>query len=51
MMKGVNSCLPGRYPTTIELEACTWMELTSDNDWNPNSINFVEQEWIAEGGQ
>lgn len=43
-LKGIISYLPSRIPTDIELETCTWIELTSDCEWDPHSNTFVEHE-------
>ncbi len=51
VMKGIISCLPGRYPTVREIESCTWVEMTSDSDWDPNSMHFGEEERVAEERQ
>ncbi len=50
-LNGIASCIPVQYPTLKELETCTWIELTGDDDWEPNSTRFREQEHIAKENQ
>jgi hypothetical protein len=50
-LNGIVSCLPVRYPTIREMETCTWIELTSEEEWEPNSNRFKEQEHIAQENQ
>jgi hypothetical protein len=33
------------------METCTWIELTSEEEWEPNSNRFKEQEHIAQENQ
>jgi hypothetical protein len=41
---GVLSCLPVRRPTIAEVENCEWIELTSEQEWDPKSNYMQEQE-------
>jgi hypothetical protein len=43
-LHGVLSCLPVRRPTIDEIETCEWVELTSDEEWDPKSSRMQEQE-------
>lgn len=42
--KGVISRLPVHYPSTPELEICTWIELTAAEEWDPHSDDFAKKE-------
>jgi hypothetical protein len=49
-LKGVISYFTSRCPTTIELECCRWIELTSTSDWDLNAEKFQEnEEWVIHG--
>jgi hypothetical protein len=43
-LKGCMSVLPIRKPTQQELETCPIVWLTSDQPWEPNAIDWEEQE-------
>ena len=43
-MDGIMSMIPVRYPKKHEEEQCTWIPLTSPQDWNPNSDEFEKAE-------
>lgn len=43
-LNGIISYLSIRKPTQLEIETCTWMELTSDNEWDPYDVSFEEDE-------
>jgi hypothetical protein len=47
-MKGVISYFTTRTPTSQELESCTWIMLTSENDWDPHSDSFLLNELAHE---
>jgi hypothetical protein len=38
------SCTTMHYPSIQELESCTWIESTSDAEWDPHSDDFVQLE-------
>jgi hypothetical protein len=42
-LQGVVSCFPTHFPSNYELNHYPWIELTSDNEWDPNDKRF--QEW------
>jgi len=43
-LKGVISYFSSRYPTENELQTCQWIEMTSAQEWNPNSTSFPDDE-------
>jgi hypothetical protein len=43
-LKGVISYFPSRYPSDKEIETCKWIELTSSQEWNPESATFLDDE-------
>jgi hypothetical protein len=43
-IKGVISSLPVRLPSIEELETCEWIELTAEEEWDPQSHQLEEQE-------
>jgi len=43
-MRGVISYLPIRKPTIQEMEACRWVNLTAEAEWDPHSNEFEENE-------
>jgi hypothetical protein len=43
-LKGMISGFPIRYPATKELESCTCVNLTNEQEWKPNSNDFEEHE-------
>jgi hypothetical protein len=43
-LKGVTSYFTSRTPTTHEIEACKWIILLDEQDWDPHSNDFHEEE-------
>jgi hypothetical protein len=43
-LKGVISYFPSRYPSDKKIETCKWIELTSSQEWNPESTTFFDDE-------
>jgi hypothetical protein len=43
-LRGVLSCIPTWYPTTVELETCQWIELTSSEEWDSHAETFADEE-------
>jgi len=43
-LKGVTSCFQTRTPTNFEVETCKWIVLSDDNQWDPHSDAFQENE-------
>jgi len=43
-LNGIISYISIRKPTQLEIETCTWLELTSDDDWDPYAPSFEENE-------
>jgi hypothetical protein len=39
-LKGILSYFPVEYQTDEELHTCQWVELTSNDEWNPNCESF-----------
>ncbi len=50
VMQGVISGIPVRKPSVHELENCTWIQLTSDELWDPQTQVLVQQEQLYESG-
>jgi hypothetical protein len=42
-LNGIISYISIRIPTQLEIETCTWLELTSVDDWDPYA-SFEENE-------
>lgn len=47
-MGGVTSRFNTRVPTSEELEECQWFHLTGDQEWEPYSSSFVDNEHIMD---
>jgi hypothetical protein len=47
-LNGIISRFPVHYPSNHELETCTWIELTSAEEWDPHSEVFAERESSVE---
>ena len=43
-LHGCISYFPVRLPTEDELKHCRWIEMTSQQEWNPYDTRFIEQE-------
>jgi len=43
-LKGVTSCFETRTPTDLEMETCKWIVLSDENQWDPHSDSFQENE-------
>jgi hypothetical protein len=43
-LTGVTSYFPTRTPTVQEIESCKWIILSDENEWNPHSDHFMNQE-------
>jgi hypothetical protein len=43
-LKGVTSCFQTRTPTNFEVETCKWIVLSDENQWDPHSDAFQENE-------
>ncbi len=43
-LKGVTSYFTSRTPTAREIETCKWITLSDDQEWDPHSQGFQEQE-------
>jgi hypothetical protein len=43
-LKGVISCIPMRYPSSMELETCQWIQLTAEEDWDPHASSFADED-------
>jgi len=43
-LNGIISFLSIRKPSKREIETCTWLELTSDEEWDPYANTFAENE-------
>jgi len=46
-MHGCISYLPTRLPSQEEIVNCTWLELTSDMEWDPYATEFKQQEDLS----
>jgi hypothetical protein len=47
-LNGIISGFQSHYPSIQELENCLWIELTSEEEWDPHSREFSERERGAE---
>jgi len=43
-LNGIISFLSIRKPSKKEIETCTWLELTSDEEWDPYADTFADNE-------
>jgi hypothetical protein len=43
-LRGVISCFSSRSPSDQELQTCQWIEMTSSEEWSPDSNSFSEDE-------
>jgi len=43
-LHGIISYLSIRKPTQNEIKSCMWLEMTSDEEWNPYATSFEEDE-------
>eukprot|EP00978_Attheya_sp_CCMP212_P014604 scaffold37338_cov31-Attheya_sp.AAC.1 len=43
-MTGIMSGFSTRKPTELEINNCTWLTMTSTQNWDPSSNEFEEQE-------
>ena len=43
-LQSILSCFPTHFPSDYELNHYPWIELTSDQEWNPNDKGFQELE-------
>jgi hypothetical protein len=48
-MRGIISLFHMRRPTTEEIENCTWVQITSEFDWDLHSSEFQEKETLESG--
>jgi hypothetical protein len=48
-LKGTLSYVPTRYPSDYELQNCEWVQMTSDENWDPSSPEFKEREKQVNG--
>jgi hypothetical protein len=48
-MHGIISLFHMHRPSTDEIENCTWVQITSELDWDPHSSEFQEKETLESG--
>jgi len=48
-MRGIISLFHTRRPSSDEIENCTWVQITSELDWDPHSTEFQEKEAMESG--
>jgi hypothetical protein len=48
-MRGIIPLFHTHRPSSDEIENCTWVQITSELDWDPHSTEFQDKETMESG--